>query len=87
MNSPKRKAQIKRQNEIARKRRLAQPLSKSELEIIKLIYQEKTSAEIAIDMGKSKKTIDNHRLFIIKKIGCKNVIGIVKYALKHKIVK
>lgn len=87
MNSPERKAQIKRQNELARKRRLAQPLSKTEIEIIKLIYKEMTSAEIAVELGKSKKTIDNHRLFIIKKLKCKNVVGIVKYAIKKKIVK
>ena len=86
MNSPKRKAQIKRQNELARKRRLSQPLSPMELTIIKLIYKEMTSQQIADELGKSKKTIDNHRLFIIKKVGCSNVVGIVKYAIKKKIV-
>ena len=46
-----------------------------------------TSKEIAEKLGKSKKTIDNHRLFIIKKLKVKNVVGIVKYAVKNKIVK
>jgi DNA-binding CsgD family transcriptional regulator len=87
MNSPKRKAQIKRQNELAKERRSKLPLTKIELQIIQLIYEENTSQEIADLMGKSRRTIDNHRIFIIKKIGCKNVVGIIKYALKKRLVK
>jgi DNA-binding CsgD family transcriptional regulator len=87
MNTPKRKAQIKRQNELALKRRVKQPLTKTEIEIIKLIYMEMTSPEIAEKLGKSKRTIENHRLVLIKKIGCRNVIGVIKYALEKKIVK
>lgn len=87
MITPKRKAQIKRQNELAKVRRSKMPLTKIELEIIQLIYDENTSQEIADIMGKSRRTIDNHRIFIIKKIGCKNVVGIVKYAIKKKLVK
>jgi DNA-binding CsgD family transcriptional regulator len=82
MNTPKRKAQIKRQNELALKKRIKQPLSKTEITIIKLIYKEMTSPEIAEKLGKSKRTIENHRLVIIKKIRCKNIIGVIKYALE-----
>lgn len=86
MNSPERKAQIKRQNELARIKREKMPLTKIEISIIKLIYQELTSKQIAVELGKSQRTIDNHRIFIIKKIGCKNVVGIIKHALKKKLV-
>lgn len=86
MNTPERKAQIKRQNELARIKREKMPLTKIEISIIKLIYQEMTSREIAKELGKSQRTIDNHRIFIIKKIGCKNVVGIIKHALKKKLI-
>ena len=87
MNSPKRKAQIKRQNELAAVKRSKLPLTKIELKIVKLIYQEKTSQEIAEELGKSRRTIENNRMFIIKKIGCKNTIGVIKYALKNELLK
>jgi DNA-binding CsgD family transcriptional regulator len=87
MNTPKKKAQIKRQNELALKKRLSQPLTKVDIELIKLIYQENTSEEIAQIFGKSRRTIENKRMEITKKIGCKNVVGVIKYALKHKLVK
>lgn len=87
MNSPKRKAQIKRQNELAQIRRAKMPLTEIETKVIKLIYKEMTSQQIAEKMGKSKKTIDNHRLFIIKKLKVKNVVGVIKHAVKNNIVK
>lgn len=86
MNSPKRKKQIKKQNELAKVMRLTRPVTKIEIQIIKLIYKEMTSAEIGEKLGKSVRTIDNHRGDIIKKIGCKNSVGIVKYAIKKKLI-
>ena len=63
------------------------PLTEIETKVIKLIYKEMTSQQIAEKMGKSKKTIDNHRLFIIKKLKVKNVVGVIKHAVKNNIVK
>ena len=85
-NSPKRKARIKKQNKRAKKNRIAKPITLFELEIIKLIYDEKTSSEIAVLTGKSPRTIEGFRSVIAKKIGCRNSVGIVKYAIKNKIV-
>ena len=53
--------------------RFKQSLSLKEVEIIKLICDEKTTAEIACYMKNSPRTIENHRRRIISKIGCKNV--------------
>ncbi|GEM_PF-1635837 len=80
------KERIRRQNEKAHKRRLNEELTKRDIEIIKLIYQEKTTQEIAEKLGKSKRTIDSYRLYIIKKIGCKNAVGIIKYAIANGLV-
>ena len=86
MTAPKPIAPTSRQNKLSMQRRLAKPLSKFELEIIKLVYDEKTSSEIGVILGKSRRTIQNSRSIIVKKIGCKGPVGIVKYAIEHKIV-
>jgi DNA-binding NarL/FixJ family response regulator len=62
-------------------------LNEGEKDIIRLICQEKTNDEIAITLMKSKRTIETTRMRIMDKIGCKNMIGIVKYALKEGIYK
>ena len=76
----------KNHNKLAQAKRMEQGLTKQDFQIIKLICQEKTSKEIAIKLGKSKRTIENSRLAIIKIIGCKNVIGVVRYAINEGIV-
>lgn len=57
-------------------------LNEKELEIIRLICKEHTSPEIGQIMHLSTKTIDNYRLMIIKKLGVRNSIGLVMYAVK-----
>ena len=87
MNKSKKKEQVSSYNKAAKKKRQSLPLTKKEIEIIKLIYQEKSSREIAEKLERSVRTIENHRNDIMQKLGCKNVVGIVKYVLKNKIVK
>ena len=60
--------------------------SRIELQIIKYICQEKSASEIGMLLYRSKRTIDGYRAGIMKKIGAKNVVGIVMYAAKHKLV-
>ncbi len=79
-------APSKRKNEHVLKRKFEKPLSIFELEVITLIYEEKTTSEIGIILGKSPRTIEGARSKIIKKIGCRSIVGIVKYAIKNKIV-
>ncbi len=60
-------------------------LSKREIEITKLICDEFTSKEIAVKLQVAKKTIEVHRTNIFKKIDKKNIVGLVKYAIRHGI--
>ena len=83
----KKRERIRRQNQKAHERRLKEDIDEQDREVIKMIYDEMTTAEIAKKLGKSKRTIDGRRLYIIQKIGCKNVVGIIKYALRTGIVK
>jgi DNA-binding NarL/FixJ family response regulator len=56
-------------------------LSKRELEIVKLVCQEKCNTEIADILNISLRTIENHRYRISKKIGAKSGIGFFVYSL------
>jgi DNA-binding NarL/FixJ family response regulator len=60
--------------------------SKIELDVIRLICEEKSAVEISDILFKSKRTIDGHRASIMKKIGARNVTGIVMYAVKNNLV-
>ena len=61
-------------------------LSARELEVIKLIAQEFSSSQIAERLFISAGTVENHRHNILQKLGVKNSIGIIKYALKYKLI-
>lgn len=60
--------------------------SSVELEIIRLICEEYSTNEIADMLCKSKRTVEGMRGAIMKKIKARNIIGVVMYAIKNKIV-
>lgn len=62
-------------------------LSEREIEILKLIAKENTSAEIADHLGLSNRTIDSHRRNLAMKIGVKNTVGLIKFAMHYHLVK
>lgn len=64
-----------------------QDLTKRETEIMKLICQEYSSDKIAKRIGISAETIKVYRRNIFKKIGVRNVVGMVLYAVRHGIYK
>jgi len=63
-------------------RRVSKGLTKQDVEIIKMICQEKTSDQIAKELGRSVRTIEGSRLAIMKIIGVKSLVGIVTYAIR-----
>lgn len=58
-------------------------LTQREEEILTLIAQGLTNKEVAKKLIISHKTVDTHRVNIMKKIGAHNVTGIVKYAIAN----
>lgn len=60
-------------------------LKENEIEFLKLICTELTYKEIAEKMNLSPKTIDGYRDILFVKLEVKNRIGLVLYAIKHKI--
>lgn len=61
-------------------------LSTFELQVLALICQEQTTQEIADKLFKSRRTIEGTRTLMMQKIGARNVVGLVMYALKNNIV-
>jgi DNA-binding NarL/FixJ family response regulator len=61
-------------------------LSDRETEIITLICQSLSTEEIAEKLFISTETVKKHRNNIFTKIGCKNVAGLIIFAIKNNIV-
>lgn len=62
-----------------------QDLSKREWDVIRLIVDEKTTAEIADELCVSRHTVETHRKNILSKLPVRNVVGIVKFALSQEL--
>ncbi len=62
------------------------PLSKRETEVLKLIVDEFSNQEIANELFISIRTVETHKRNLIEKLDVKNTTGLVKYAIKNKIV-
>lgn len=61
-------------------------LTERELEILKLIVQELNNAEIADTLFISERTVETHRKNMIRKFNTKTIVGLIKYALDHKLI-
>lgn len=57
-----------------------------EVQIIRLSAQELSAKEIAIELGISIRTVEAFRGNLICKTNSKNFVGVILYALKHKII-
>jgi DNA-binding NarL/FixJ family response regulator len=62
------------------------PLTERELDIVRLIAQELSTNAIADALFISPGTVETHRHNILRKLGVKNSIGIIKYALRAGLV-
>lgn len=63
------------------------PLTPREIEIMQLIIQELTNVEIAEKIFISPTTVETHRRNLMKKLGVSSALGLMKYALKHGLIK
>jgi len=61
-------------------------LTEREIEIVRLIVKELSSAEIAEKLFISLRTVETHRKNILRKTGVKNIVGLIKYAYDKKFV-
>lgn len=61
-------------------------LTDREIEIVKLIAQEFSNAEIADKLCISERTVETHRKNIYRKTNTKTIVGLIKYAVEHKLI-
>jgi DNA-binding NarL/FixJ family response regulator len=57
-----------------------------EIEIIRLICRQKTAKEISRQVFLSERTVEQYRSNISRRIGARNVAGIIRFALKQGII-
>ncbi|KXX67123.1 response regulator transcription factor [Flammeovirga sp. SJP92] len=60
-------------------------LTERELEVLHLICKEKTNKEMAEELFVTTRTIEAHKRNLIEKTGCKNVAGLVLYAIERNL--
>ncbi len=61
-------------------------LTRRETEVLKAIYEELTTQQIAEKLFISVKTVEAHRMNIMSKLGAKNSVGIIKIALEKQLL-
>jgi DNA-binding NarL/FixJ family response regulator len=61
-------------------------LSIRESEILCLVVEGKTSAEIGKSLNLSPKTVDSYRSRMMKKLGVADIAELVKFAIKHGLI-
>jgi len=59
-------------------------LTPTELQILKLISQNKTNSQIAEELFRSVRTVENHRNNIVNKLGLKGPHALLLFALENK---
>jgi DNA-binding NarL/FixJ family response regulator len=64
----------------------SQIFNQNQMVILELICNEMTTQEIADKLFKSRRTIESTRTMMMKKIGARNVVGLVKYAIQNGMV-
>ncbi|MBS1567433.1 MAG: response regulator transcription factor [Bacteroidetes bacterium] len=67
-------------------RKVEEILSKREIEVLRLVCREYSNAEIAEKLFLSVSTVETHRKNLIAKLGVNNTVGLVKFALKNKLI-
>lgn len=61
-------------------------LTKREVEILRLIAQEYSNAQIAKTLFISERTVEAHRKNMLRKVQNKTIVGLLMYAKEHNII-
>lgn len=75
---------------VNQQRKLDEPakpkLTERELEVLKLVADEHSNAEIAEILFISERTVETHRKNMLRKTNNKTIVGLLKYALEEKLI-
>ncbi len=75
-----------RQREQAQEKTPLDALSPREREILKLVLEGKSSAEIGKQLFLSAKTVETYRSRMMRKLGISDLPGLVKFAIQHGLI-
>jgi DNA-binding NarL/FixJ family response regulator len=64
----------------------AEPLTTREQEVLKLIAEAHTNREIGAILHLSEKTVESHRANILRKLGMRDRVELVRYAIRRGLV-
>jgi len=80
--------EVMRENMInnVRKKASSANLSDREKEVLKLICEQYTNTEIADELSLSSRTVEWHRVNLLRKLRCKNTAGLVAIAIRRNLV-
>jgi DNA-binding NarL/FixJ family response regulator len=62
------------------------PLTPRELDVVKLIAEAFTNRQIAATLKVSEKTVESHRANVLSKLGMRDRVELVRYAIKRGLV-
>jgi DNA-binding NarL/FixJ family response regulator len=60
--------------------------SRREREILQLVAEGRSSAQIAVTLHLSPRTVESYRSRLLQKLQIKNVAGLVKFAIQHGVI-
>jgi DNA-binding NarL/FixJ family response regulator len=63
-----------------------EPLSPREQQVLKLIAEAHTNRDISELLGLSEKTVESHRASILRKLGMRDRVELVRYAIRRGLV-
>jgi DNA-binding CsgD family transcriptional regulator len=63
-----------------------EPLSPREQEVLRLIAEAHTNREIGEILGLSEKTVESHRGSILRKLGMRDRVELVRYAIRRGLI-
>jgi DNA-binding NarL/FixJ family response regulator len=64
----------------------ADPLTPREQEVVKLIAEAHTNAQIAQVLHLSEKTVESHRANVLRKLGMRDRVELVRYAIRRGLI-
>jgi len=64
----------------------AEPLTAREQEVVKLVAEAHTNAQIAATLHLSEKTVESHRANVLRKLGMRDRVELVRYAIRRGLV-
>jgi DNA-binding CsgD family transcriptional regulator len=60
-------------------------LSSREMDVFKMLMEGASLDEIAEQLSISYKTVGAHKMHVLEKIGVKNMVELVRYAVQHNL--